>query len=94
MGITAIIWFALMIVAYLVWVVSLFRVLFRLKARADERRRQDKGGYVAGIGHTISTFGEFFTEENWRRDRRRLLLLTGALFAIIAMGPLLLGPAP
>jgi hypothetical protein len=94
MDITATIWFALMIVAYLVWVVCMFRVLYRLKARADERRRQDKGGYVAGIGHTISTFGEFFTEEKWRRDRRRLFVLTAVLFAIIAMGSLLLGSDP
>ncbi|RMF40397.1 MAG: hypothetical protein D6754_03260 [Alphaproteobacteria bacterium] len=93
MGARDIIWLAALVLCFAIWMVNMFRTLYRLKARAEERLRDGGGGPVAGIGNTASTFGEFFTRPEWRRDRRRLLVMTATLFAVIAIGPLFLAQA-
>ncbi|RMD93942.1 MAG: hypothetical protein D6811_03920 [Alphaproteobacteria bacterium] len=89
------IWLGLMAIAFVAWVVTMMRTLYRLKARADERLRESRGGGLGtGIANTATTFGEFFTRPEWRRERLRLLLLTVVLFAIIGTGPILWAPRP
>lgn len=81
-------------VVFVAWAVLMFRTLFRLRAIASERRAASGGGFLAGFGHTLQTFRDFAVRPVHRRDRRRLILLTLLMFALIAGNLLLIPAAP
>lgn len=74
---------------FLVWVVAMFRMLWRLTRRSMERLDETGGGYFTWMGHSLRAFRGFLTSEEDRRERRRLLLLTAVLFAFVVLGPVM-----
>ncbi len=85
-----ILWLVAMTAVFLVWAFFMFRMLWRLTRRSLGRYEKTGGGYFRWAGHSLSSFGEFATSGADRKERRRLLLLTALLFAIIIARPILL----
>ncbi|MCP5085203.1 MAG: hypothetical protein GY952_00110 [Rhodobacteraceae bacterium] len=75
----------LMGLAFIVWAVLWFRALFKLKRIADQRRQEAGRGYFSGMGVTFLVFAEFLTAPEHRKDRNRVGIATGAVFAIIIL---------
>ncbi len=73
----------LMSLVFLVWAFEMFRMLFRISRRADEKLNETGGGYFTWAGHSVSSYAEFFTSDKTRPHRRRLIALTILLFAVI-----------
>ncbi len=77
-------------VVAVIWSVLMFRMLWRLTRRSLSRLDQTGGGYGRWTGHSLSAFFTFFTSAEDRPERRRLVLVTGLLCAIIAVRAVLL----
>ena len=75
----------LMGVVWVIWVVAMFRMLWRLTKRSLARLEETGGGYFRWLGHSLAVFAEFFTLEEDRQERWRILLLTIAVFAMIGL---------
>jgi hypothetical protein len=83
MGTVDIISLVLMMVIFAIWCWSMFRALWHLNRQARQRRQSTGGGYFTGVGHSLGEFARFLTAERYRADRRRLLIQTPLLFAVI-----------
>ncbi|QIE46763.1 hypothetical protein G5B38_15215 [Pseudohalocynthiibacter aestuariivivens] len=86
----SIFWFALTGLIFAIWAMQMFRGLSRLfqaaRARADAR-----GAMWPTPIEQLTSFRDFLTEPEYRRDRRRLLILTLLMFAAIS-GQMMLNP--
>jgi len=78
-----IVWLVIMGLVWLVWVVVLFRVLFRLLRVSLERRDAAGAGYFGWLRINFGVYRDFFVDPQFRSDRNRVLLLTGLVFAVI-----------
>ncbi|MGB2200009.1 MAG: hypothetical protein ACPH5G_01600 [Pseudooceanicola atlanticus] len=78
---------------FLAWAFFMFRTLFRLNRHATAQRQARGGNPFMGLGETISTFGAFARGQIFPSDRKLLVILTLALFAMIALRVMLIGAA-
>lgn len=69
-------------IVFAAWTYWMFRCLFRLRRRAVA----ETGSAFPGLGATLRSFAAFATLPDHARDRRILLALTVAMFALIALG--------
>ncbi|HMO72097.1 MAG TPA: hypothetical protein PKC84_10735 [Paracoccaceae bacterium] len=67
-------------VVFVVWAFVAFRILFRLRARAGA----ETGLPFPGVGATLRSLAGFLRRPEDRADRRRLSVLTLALFGLTA----------
>jgi amino acid transporter len=75
---------------FLLWAGLMFTTLWKLSRHAAKRLDETGGGYVRWAGHSLGSFGAFLSEPDFKKDRRRLLLVTLLLFASIAVRPILM----
>lgn len=80
---------AIMGVIFVVWVITMMRILFGLKKIADVRRKEENAGLLRSQGITNEIFLEFLKKPEHRQNKRRALLLTALLFAVIILQMLL-----
>jgi len=73
-------------IVFAAWAWLVFRTLFRLYAMARE------GSVMPGPSRAVRIFRTFATAPAHARDRRRLVVLTCALFAVSVLGTALRFP--
>ena len=91
MGLAGILFLILMGLVFAAWTAAMFLALWRISKRSEEDLKRTGGGYFTWAGHSLRAYAEFLTSDKDRRERRRLLLLTLVMFAVIA-GFVLLAP--
>lgn len=69
---------------FLAWAFFMFLNLFRLRRDVVQRSGR-QGFYQPSVTETLTSFGWFLTEPRYTWDRRILLGLTLALFALIGL---------
>lgn len=79
-----------MTLLFVIWAVVMFSTLWRLTRLSMDRLNETGGGYFTWAGHSLAAFGAFLSSPDYKKERRRLLLLTALLFASIVARPLLL----
>lgn len=84
------IWLGVMAVVFLAWAVCMFQMLWQMTRRSADRLNETGGGYFTWAGHSLSSFFAFFRAPEYRAQRRRLLILTLLMIAIIVARPFLL----
>ena len=72
---------------FLLWTVLMFRTLFRLRRRGEEK----SGSVFPGPGETLGQWRNWLTSPEDRSERRWLGLTTLAMFAWIAINAMLIG---
>ncbi|MEQ9257606.1 MAG: hypothetical protein RIG84_00765 [Roseovarius sp.] len=75
---------------FALWVVMMATTLFTITRRSMDRLNETGGGYFTWAGHSLSAFGAFLSAREYKRERRRLLLVTALLFASIVARPMLM----
>lgn len=78
---------------FVVWTFEMFRMLFRISRRANDRRDETGGGHFAWAAHSLSGYRWFFSAAETRTHRNRVVLLTAVLMALVVTRSLLLIPA-
>jgi len=82
----------LMALLFVLWAASMFRLLWKLnQAKNAKAREQGKAPSGLNIGITMAVYASALTAPEFASDRKRLLVLTPALFLVIALSSQILG---
>jgi hypothetical protein len=73
---------------FTVWAYFMFRMLWRITRQSLDKQAKTGGGYFTWVGHSLRSFGEAATSERDHPERRRLIILTLVIVALIALGPI------
>lgn len=69
---------------FILWAAVMFRTLWLLSKRADERLKSSGGGYFKWVALSLGTYRELLTSDKDRPARQRILMLTLLLILVIA----------
>ena len=83
MSVVEILFLVLLGFVFFIWAILWFRVLFRLKRVSFQRKEAAKVGYFGWVLINFGVFRDFFIRPEFHGDRRKVLISTAVLFAII-----------
>ncbi len=91
MGAMNILWLVAMGLVFVVWAFVMFQTLAGLAAISLRRKAERNAGYFGWVAISLGVYAEFLSSAEHKTRRRRVILLTVLLFAIIILRVVTIG---